>query len=63
MVEVVTKVASLGGARIVLAQSVRRGGDVLVEASVTVALVDRDGRPRRFPQAVRSALSVFAAPG
>jgi acyl-CoA thioester hydrolase len=63
IVEVVTKLISVTGARIVLDQAVRRDGSILVQASVTVALVDRDGRPRRFPQFVRTALAALAPLG
>lgn len=59
IVEVTTHAARLSGARVVLAQTVRRGSELLVEATVTVALVDRRGKPKRFPEAVRHA---FAAP-
>jgi acyl-CoA thioester hydrolase len=57
IVDVVTKVAEMTGARVVLDQSLRRGDEALVEARVTVALVDRSGRPRRFPDKIREALS------
>ncbi|WP_312879884.1 acyl-CoA thioesterase [Phyllobacterium trifolii] len=43
-----TKTAVISGARAILLQTIRRGTDVLVEARVECALVDRDGRPRRF---------------
>jgi acyl-CoA thioester hydrolase len=57
VVEVTTRVEKLTGARVVLRQAIRRDGEPLVEAEVTVALIDRGGRPRRFPDAVRDALS------
>jgi acyl-CoA thioester hydrolase len=57
VVEVVTKVASVTGARVVLDQMIRRGGEQLVAAEVTVALIRTDGRPHRFPDNVRRALS------
>ena len=56
LVEVVTAVREVSGARGTLTQIVRRGTETLVEAEVTVALVDRDGRPQRFPLAIRAAL-------
>lgn len=55
--EVVTRVGEVTGARVVLEQTVRRREETIVEARVTVALVDRDGRPRRFPAPVREALA------
>jgi acyl-CoA thioester hydrolase len=45
-----TKTAEISGARTFLAQTIRRDGDILVEAKVECALVDGDGRPRRFPK-------------
>lgn len=56
LVEVETSVHKLSGARLVLDQAIRRGHETLVEAVVTVALVDRDGRPQRFPITIRDAL-------
>lgn len=56
IVEVTTKVARLSGARVVLAQAIRRGGEQLVAAEVTVVLIE-SGRPRRFPDELRKALS------
>jgi acyl-CoA thioester hydrolase len=57
-----TRVAALTGARMELTQCVFRGGDPgrLFEAQVTAALVDRDGRPRRLPQALRRQMSAVA---
>ena len=49
LLEVETECLSLGGARVQLSQRVRRGEDLLFSAAVTVALVDRGGRPRRLP--------------
>ena len=52
VLEVVTRPREIRGARIVIDQLVRRGGDVLVEAVVTVVLVTRDGRPCRIPDSL-----------
>ena len=41
--------ARLGGARIVLTQTVRRGDEVLVTAEVTVVLINGTGQARRLP--------------
>jgi acyl-CoA thioester hydrolase len=57
LLEVETLVGSLAGARIHLSQSVRRAGDLLVAADVTVALIDAAGKPRRFPAAVAGRLA------
>lgn len=37
-------------ARVEMAQAIRRGGDVLIEAQVECALVDSLGRPQRLPK-------------
>jgi acyl-CoA thioester hydrolase len=49
VVEVVTRPKEIRGARIILDQVIRRGSTLLVEAVVTVVLVNRDGRPCRIP--------------
>lgn len=41
---------SVSGARIFMAQKISRGGETLVEATVEAALINDQGRPRRFPQ-------------
>ncbi len=56
VLEVETRSAQLGGARIVLTQTVRRGDEVLVTAEVTVAMINGAGQARRLPDAVRAAL-------
>jgi acyl-CoA thioester hydrolase len=48
-----TKTAEISGARAFLMQAIRRGGDILVKAQVECALIDGDGRPRRFPKGWR----------
>ena len=45
-----TRTERVSGARIFMAQQIRRGGDVLVEAKVEAAIVGEIGRPRRFPK-------------
>ena len=57
VIEVETSVGELGGARIVLTQTVRRGTELLVTAEVTVALINAAGQPRRMPEVVRDRLS------
>ena len=49
VVTVVTKPKEIRGARIILSQKVRRGDELLVDATVTVVLVNRAGRPCRIP--------------
>lgn len=55
LVEVVTKVAEVGGASLTLDQRLVRGEDLLVEAAVRVAAVSR-GRPVRLPAALSARL-------
>jgi acyl-CoA thioester hydrolase len=57
VIEVETSVSEMGGARIVLAQSVRRGAELLVTAEVTVALINAAGQPRRVPEGMRQRLA------
>jgi len=44
-----TRVEALSKARIVMAQEIRRGDQVLVEAKVQATVIGENGRPRRFP--------------
>ena len=49
--EATALIETLGGASMVLAQTVRRGDQVLAQARVTIACVDREGvRPLRIPR-------------
>lgn len=45
-----TRVESVSGARIVMAQELSRGEKILVSARVEAALISEEGRPRRFPK-------------
>ncbi|HWW47764.1 MAG TPA: tol-pal system-associated acyl-CoA thioesterase [Xanthobacteraceae bacterium] len=54
--EIVTSPSEVKGASITLAQEVRRGGEVLVTASVRVAFVS-GGRARPIPRALRIAMA------
>ena len=57
LVEVETRLAETAGARLVLGQIVRCGSNVLVEARVTVVMINAEGRARRLPQIVRDKLA------
>ncbi len=57
VLEVDTRVVEVGGARIVLAQTVRHGAVTLAKAEVTVALINDRGEPRRLPTVVREQLA------
>ncbi len=45
-----TRTADISGARILMAQQLKRGEEVLVEAKVEAAIIGENGRPRRFPR-------------
>lgn len=56
-----TRLLARGGASIELAQAALRGGELLVEAEVRAAMIDREGRPRRLPPAIAAAFAPVAA--
>ena len=45
-----TRADQISGARIFMAQSLKRGEATLVNALVEAAIIDANGRPRRFPR-------------
>ncbi|MEP9397876.1 tol-pal system-associated acyl-CoA thioesterase [Mesorhizobium sp. KR2-14] len=45
-----TRTEEISGARIRMAQQLKRDGEVLVEAKVEAAIIGENGRPRRFPR-------------
>jgi acyl-CoA thioester hydrolase len=45
-----TRTERISGARIFMAQELRRGEDLLVRAQVEAAIVGESGKPRRFPR-------------
>jgi acyl-CoA thioester hydrolase len=45
-----TRTDKISGARIFMAQQLKRGDEVLVQARVEAAIVGENGRPRRFPK-------------
>ena len=49
LLEVETRFVEFAGARMELAQTVRRANEKLFEAQVTVALVDGKSKPKRLP--------------
>jgi tol-pal system-associated acyl-CoA thioesterase len=54
--EATARVVEQRGALIVFEQGIRRGGKMLAGGRVTIACVDRDGRPRRLPARMAAAL-------
>jgi tol-pal system-associated acyl-CoA thioesterase len=56
--EATARIASLGGASITFAQTVRRAGQELAAGELTIACVDRGGvKPRRMPREMKSRLA------
>lgn len=45
-----TRTERISGARIFMAQQIRRGEDVLIDARVEAAIIGEIGRPKRFPK-------------
>ena len=45
-----TRTERLSGARICMAQELKRGDELLVTARVEAAILGETGRPRRFPK-------------
>ena len=55
LLEVATELEAATGARVTLAQEVRRDGVALFRARVTLVAMGPGGRPRRMPAALRQA--------
>lgn len=60
MLSVETTLQALGPARIIVAQTVRRGDDRLFTAMVTIACLDDRGRPTRLPALLAARLGKAA---
>lgn len=56
LLEVQTEIRALGAATAVFHQTVRRGELLVAIVETRVAFVDRSGRPRRWPAALRARL-------
>ncbi len=55
--EAAVTLAEVGGASLLLRQAIRRGGELLASAEVSIACVDRVGlRPRRLPEEMLETL-------
>ncbi len=50
VLEIETRVADISGARIAMGQRILSGGKLLIEAQVEAAIVNSEGKPRRFPK-------------
>ncbi len=57
VLDVETSLVEMGGARFELAQTVKRGEDLIFSAKVTVAIIGKDGRPQRILNSIRAALT------
>ena len=44
-----TRTEKISGARIYMAQEIRRGGETLIKVKVEAAIIGENGRPKRFP--------------
>jgi acyl-CoA thioester hydrolase len=44
-----TRTEKISGARIFMAQEIRRDGELLIAAKVEAAIIGENGRPKRFP--------------
>jgi acyl-CoA thioester hydrolase len=56
-----TRTEAVSGARIFMAQQLKRGDEILVEAKVEAAIIGENGRPRRFPKEWVAAFMPAAA--
>ncbi|MBP0651632.1 hypothetical protein J8J40_31680, partial [Mycobacterium tuberculosis] len=61
LLTVETRPEGLGGARLELAQAVKRDTETIAAARVTVVAVGADGRPCRVPETARAALAPLLA--
>ena len=57
LLAVETRIVEIGGATLLLDQRICRDGTVLVTLDVLVACLGPDGRPRRIPAGLRTALA------
>jgi acyl-CoA thioester hydrolase len=53
---IVTRTEKAAGAKLVLAQEIRLSDRLLIAATVTIAVVNRAGRPRRMPRELAQSL-------
>jgi acyl-CoA thioester hydrolase len=57
VLDVDTSLVEMSGARFELAQTIKRGEEVVFSARVTVAIIGKDGRPQRIPEALTKKFS------
>jgi acyl-CoA thioester hydrolase len=58
-IEVHSRLAALRGASLIAEQTVVRDGRALARATIRIACIDSNGRPRRLPQPILSALAAL----
>ncbi|MAP07857.1 MAG: thioesterase, partial [Rhodopirellula sp.] len=51
-IDIVTKIAKITAAKIIHEYEIRRGDEVLVQATVTLAVIDQNGQLQRVPEAL-----------
>ncbi len=52
-INITTEIAEMKNASAILKSLIFRNGTLIVEAYVTFACIDRDGKPRRLPEELR----------
>jgi acyl-CoA thioester hydrolase len=57
VIEVHTRLLTISGARMTVAQQIIRGGILLVEARIEACIITLTGKPRRVPEQVRILLT------
>ncbi len=57
VLDVETSLNEMGGARFELAQTVKRGEELVFSAKVLVAIISKDGRPQRIPESLKLLLT------
>ncbi|MDO1582056.1 tol-pal system-associated acyl-CoA thioesterase [Rhizobium oryzicola] len=55
VLDVTTRTEKAGGAKMVIQQEIRRGEVLLIQAKVVIAVINRNGRPRRLPETLAEA--------
>ncbi len=57
IIEVTTEILDIKNATITFLNKIYKDNDLLVEAKVTIACMGNDGKPKRFPEEVKRALT------
>lgn len=62
LLEVLTTVEEARGARLQVAQAIRRDGEDLARLRLEIACVDRTGKPQRLPNSLAAAFAAAVSP-